>query len=156
MSKFSEKILSTFGFEVVYPESGGEEDKAESVATAPPPPASQPIAESAEAEEKSAHVVLFEPNRIGDAKAICDELKLNRTVVINVEKLEFEDCQRLFDFITGASYVLRGTVQEIDRYVYVIAPHNVYVRKTDSQAASTVYDENFEDEFEYEDEEDVY
>jgi cell division inhibitor SepF len=165
MSKLGDKILSTFGFEVVYPEADLLEEKDEALAASPAPsppksvaakapPKAEPAGEGQE--EIASHVVLFEMTRIGDVKAVCDELKQDRTVIINVEKLDEGDFTRVFDFVTGACYALKGTMQEMDPNVYVIAPHNVLVRKTDSRSAALGYEDKFDDDFDYEDEEYEY
>jgi len=161
MSKIGDKILSTFGFEVVYTDPSEETAKEPAHEAPAAKPATSKIESSAKDttsspvaadpfNEVSSHIVLFELDNIREAKGIVDELKVDRTVVINVEKLEENDTQRLFDFITGACYALRGTVKEIDRYVFVIAPHNVSVRRTEkaepeaSDAGEGQYEEGYE------------
>ena len=58
---------------------------------------------------------------------ICDALSNRRIVVINTANLENKTARRLLDFISGASYALKGDFQEIDKGVYILSPSNVEV-----------------------------
>jgi cell division inhibitor SepF len=166
MSKFGDKVLNTLGFEVVYDDTSDTEPQNE-VETLAVPSSSKPVKSPVvpppkviareEKESVKSQVVLFVPQRLGDAKKICDELKLNRTVVVNVEKLEHEEVVRLYDFVTGASYALDGTFKEINEQVLVLAPQNVEIRKTDNiREVSAAFEEEYDEEFDYDEEEFEY
>ncbi len=72
-------------------------------------------------------VVISRPKDYDEATAICDELKNRKLVVINVSDLEPKTAQRLLDFMGGASYVLNGELQEVEKNVYILSPSNVEV-----------------------------
>ena len=145
MSKLGDKILGAFGFEVVY-EDKPEEKKAPKTGTVPKKaPAETMFSDTAAEFEINPQVVLVEPSRRGEAREICDELKLGKTVVINVEKLERDDVLRLHDFITGVIYALDGKYQEINENVLVVAPYNVDIKKTDT--SSTLYPNDSDDDY---------
>jgi len=75
----------------------------------------------------SAKVVIIKPNDYDEAANICDNLKNRKIVVVNTTSLESKTAQRLLDFIGGASYVLGGELQEVEKGVYILSPSNVEV-----------------------------
>lgn len=75
----------------------------------------------------SAKVNIIKPLAYEEATEICDALKNRRIVVINTSALENKIAQRLLDFVSGACYALSGTLQEIERGVYLLSPSNVEV-----------------------------
>lgn len=77
----------------------------------------------------SVKVVIVKPKDYDEATQICDDLKNRRIVVVNVSELEPKIAQRLLDFMGGASYVLDGELQEIEKGVYILSPSNVDVTK---------------------------
>lgn len=77
----------------------------------------------------SVKVVIIKPSSYEEATAICDDLKNRKIVVVNVSELEPKVAQRLLDFMGGASYVVNGELQEIERGVYILSPSNVEVSK---------------------------
>lgn len=75
----------------------------------------------------SAKVVIIKPSDYEEAANICDNLKNRKIVVVNTTSLESKTAQRLLDFIGGASYVLGGELQEVEKGVYILSPSNVEV-----------------------------
>lgn len=72
-------------------------------------------------------VIIAKPKDFEEATNICDDFKARKIVVVNVTDLEQKTAQRLLDFMSGASYVLGGTLQEIEKNVYMLSPSNVEV-----------------------------
>ena len=75
----------------------------------------------------SAKVVIIKPSDYDEAANICDNLKNRKIVVVNTTSLESKIAQRLLDFIGGASYVLGGELQEVEKGIYILSPSNVEV-----------------------------
>lgn len=72
-------------------------------------------------------VIISKPKDYDEATTICDELKNRKIIVVNVSDLEPKIAQRLLDFMGGASYVLNGELQEVEKNVYILSPSNVEV-----------------------------
>lgn len=72
-------------------------------------------------------VLVVEPEFFNDAPVICDNLKGNKTVVVNLENADYEDGRKIFDFLNGAVYALDGTIQKISENVFILAPSTVDV-----------------------------
>lgn len=70
-------------------------------------------------------VAVISPESYEDAQEICDNIKENRAVVVNLETVEFEISQRIVDFLSGACYALNGSIQKISNKIFIIAPENI-------------------------------
>lgn len=72
-------------------------------------------------------VCLCKPQVFEDASQIADALLSERSVVLNLEGLDSHLAIRIFDFATGACYALKGRLEAISKFVYVITPESVYI-----------------------------
>ena len=72
-------------------------------------------------------VVVIQPENFDEAKEIADHLKERKPVVINLELLDKDTAQKIFDFLNGAIYALGGSVQKVATNIYLIAPYNVTI-----------------------------
>ena len=75
----------------------------------------------------SLKIVIAAPKNIDEASYVCDSLKENKTVIVNLEEVETRDSQRIMDFIAGVSYAINGDVMQITNRIFVVAPKNVEV-----------------------------
>ena len=48
-----------------------------------------------------------------------------RPIIINLEKIETETAKKIFDFLSGATYALNGSVQKIANNIFIFAPESV-------------------------------
>ena len=96
--------------------------------------------------EKNSKVLVVEPVLFNDAPVICDNLKRNKTIVANLEKADFEEGRKIFDFLNGAVYALDGTIQKISENVFILAPNTVDViaESIDSSATSDLLNWKFD------------
>ena len=72
-------------------------------------------------------VVVIKPANFAEAKEIADHLKERKPVVVNLELLEKDIAHKIFDFLSGAIYVLDGGIQRVSNNIYLIAPYNVTI-----------------------------
>ena len=72
-------------------------------------------------------VVIVEPKKYEDVTVIADHLKQKRTVIVNLEGLaqDVDTRKAIFYFMSGAVYVLDGTIQKVSRAIFILAPSNV-------------------------------
>lgn len=89
------------------------------------------------AAEKNSKVLVVEPVLFNDAPVICDNLKRNKTVVVNLEKADFEEGRKIFDFLNGAVYAIDGTIQKISENVFILAPDTVDVIAENIDSSTT-------------------
>lgn len=75
----------------------------------------------------SAKIMIIKPANYDEAIEICDNLKNRKIIVMNMTSLEAKVAQRLLDFMAGASYALSGSLEEIEKWVYILSPSNVEI-----------------------------
>jgi len=73
------------------------------------------------------HIVIMQPACYEDAQKICDYIKEEKPVVINLERVEYTVAQRIMDFLSGTCYSLEGSIQKVANNIFVIAPENVEI-----------------------------
>lgn len=72
-------------------------------------------------------VVLRTPEIYHDAYQICDDLKENKTVVINFEKCNKTVSEKILCFLLGVSYAKGGQLNGISQNNYILTPYNVKI-----------------------------
>jgi cell division inhibitor SepF len=72
-------------------------------------------------------VIIFQPNSFDDTKIIVDNLKNKKPVILNIESMEKDMAQKIFNFCSGALYALDGHIQQISTGIFILAPTNVDV-----------------------------
>lgn len=72
-------------------------------------------------------VVIMQPASYDEAQDICNHLKGNKPVVINLEDLEKDIAQRIIDFLSGSVYALEGSIQKVSNGIFLLAPNSVDV-----------------------------
>lgn len=72
-------------------------------------------------------VCVIKPKSVEDNREIADTLLDNCTVVLNLEGMDVEVAQRIIDFSSGACYAIKGNLQKISSYIFILTPENVEV-----------------------------
>lgn len=67
------------------------------------------------------------PIKYEDAKKVLDHLLQGEVVVINLNHLEGEQRKRVYDFINGGVYAIRGHVGSVGENAYVLAPMDIEI-----------------------------
>lgn len=72
-------------------------------------------------------VTIREPLTYEDGKIVLDDIMEGKSVVLNLEMLEVEKKTQIFYFVSGGLYSLNGTIQNVTKDIYVLAPHGVEI-----------------------------
>ena len=72
-------------------------------------------------------VVVMSPSNILGARDLCDHLKSNKPVIMNVENVETPLAQRMVDFLSGAVYCLDGDIQKISNGIFIATPASIEI-----------------------------
>jgi len=132
MSNFLEKFRDIMGINEEYEEEDFEEEDEEEAENSKVVPFSSRIA--AKDKSKTVNVIntnvqmkvaLVIPEVYEDAKEICDSVRENKAVIINLEKIDSGLAQQIVDFLSGVCYALDGSIQKISNKIFLIAPENV-------------------------------
>lgn len=72
-------------------------------------------------------VVIAEPKKYDDVTVIADHLRQRRAVIVNLESVEEEPelKKSIYYFISGAVYILDGSMQKVSKSIFILAPNNV-------------------------------
>ncbi|MDO5027058.1 MAG: cell division protein SepF [Tissierellia bacterium] len=72
-------------------------------------------------------VTIREPLTYEDGKIVLDDIMDGKSVVLNLEMLEVDKKTQIFYFVSGGLYSLNGTIQNVTKDIYVLAPHGVEI-----------------------------
>lgn len=70
-------------------------------------------------------VVVIQPEAYEEAQEICDHIKSQKPVIINLEQTDKMIAQHIMDFVCGSVYTLNGNLQRVSNNIFIIAPENV-------------------------------
>ena len=76
---------------------------------------------------QSMEICSIKPTSMDDTREVTNTLLQNRAVILNLEGLDFEVAQRIVDFVSGSCFAIKGNLQKISRFIFIITPHNVDV-----------------------------
>ena len=62
-----------------------------------------------------------------EVKELCDHLKANKPVIMNVEGVDTPLAQRMVDFLCGAVYCLDGDIQKISSGIFLATPASIEI-----------------------------
>ncbi|AXF55463.1 cell division protein SepF [Salicibibacter kimchii] len=77
--------------------------------------------------QQSAKMVLIEPRTYDEAQDVADHLKNRRSVVINMQRIPYDQAKRIVDFLSGTVYAISGDIQKIGTGTFLCTPENVDV-----------------------------
>ncbi|HBR01269.1 MAG TPA: cell division protein SepF [Ruminiclostridium sp.] len=72
-------------------------------------------------------VVVQAPQNILEARELCDHLKSNKAIIMNVEGVDTPIAQRMVDFLSGAVYCLDGDIQKISAGIFLATPASIEI-----------------------------
>ncbi|MBW4828610.1 MAG: cell division protein SepF [Clostridiaceae bacterium] len=72
-------------------------------------------------------LVVHEPLNYEEAPSIIEDLKIRKTVVVNLEQLDTDCKKQVFDFINGGLYALEGNIHKVTKDIFILAPNNVEI-----------------------------
>ena len=88
----------------------------------------EPVDKSSRNDSGAFRMVVIEPKNIEECRKLIDNLRNNKPIIINLEKVETDLARKMFDFLSGATYALKGNIQRINQNIYLFAPHNVNIK----------------------------
>lgn len=72
-------------------------------------------------------VRIARPKEIQDATLICEYLQEGTICIVIMQDVEPPLAQRIADYLGGVSYALKGQVERVDSYIFVIAPEGAKI-----------------------------
>jgi len=78
--------------------------------------------------QQSVKMVITQPTCYEDVQEVGDYLKAKKSVIINLENTGKDDARRIIDFLSGATFMIEGTIQKVSNLIYLIAPRTVEIQ----------------------------
>ena len=72
-------------------------------------------------------ISVHEPLSYEESPKIVDDLRANKSIVLNFEQLDIDVKRQIFDFVSGALYALDGNIQKVNKDIFILAPENVAI-----------------------------
>ena len=72
-------------------------------------------------------VCVIRPKSMEDALEIAKTLVARCVVILNLEGLDLDVSQRLFDFASGCTCALQGRLDKISNYIFVLTPKDIQI-----------------------------
>lgn len=76
----------------------------------------------------SSKMVITQPTCYDEVEGMGEYLKGKKSVIINLENVSKEDARRILDFLSGAAFMVDGTIQRVSNLIYLITPKNVEIQ----------------------------
>lgn len=76
----------------------------------------------------SSKMVITQPTCYDEVEGIGEYLKNRKSIIINLENVGKEDARRILDFLSGATFMVEGTIQRVSNLIYLITPKNVEIQ----------------------------
>lgn len=76
----------------------------------------------------SSKMVITEPSCYDSVKEIGEYVKSKKSVIINLENVSKEEARRILDFLSGAAFMIDGTIQKVSNLIYLMTPRNVEIQ----------------------------
>jgi FtsZ-interacting cell division protein YlmF len=89
----------------------------------------------------ASEVMVIEPRTFEESMEIVEQLRLRKSVLLNLHLLDNENSQRIVDFLSGATHAIDGHQQRIGDGVFLFAPASVVIsaESTSSKAIKDVF-----------------
>ncbi|GAB4072388.1 cell division protein SepF [Barrientosiimonas marina] len=85
-------------------------------------------------EGPASKVVLCEPRNYNEAQEIADNVVNKRAVIINLQRVDYQQAKRIIDFLSGTVYAVNGDIQKLGDETFLCAPDNVDVSGSITEA----------------------
>ncbi len=96
-----------------------------------PPAASEPrTLESRDSINQSDpfRMIVIEPKSFDECQKLIENLRQRKPLIVNFENLESDIANRLFCYLSGATYALQGKAQKVRENIIIFAPKNVNIK----------------------------
>lgn len=127
---FVESVKDMFGFGAYDDEDMFEDDyEYEDELDEEAPRAAHPFARKSQnrivpmnPQQNQSKIMVLKPKCFNNSRAVADELRRRRPVIVDVGALDPDEARRVIDFISGTVYGVDGSMQKITSGIFVATP----------------------------------
>ncbi|MGB9780855.1 cell division protein SepF [Caldanaerobacter sp.] len=87
-------------------------------------------------------MLISKPEKFEQVLFICNELKSKKPVIVDLQKMDKSEAQRVVDFLSGAVYALNGEITKISGYIFLVAPENFDITGDIKEEVNALYNLN--------------
>jgi cell division inhibitor SepF len=87
-------------------------------------------------------MLISKPEKFEQVLSICNELKSKKPVIVDLQKMDKNEAQRMVDFLSGAVYALNGEITKISGYIFLVAPENFDITGDIKEEVNALYNLN--------------
>jgi len=87
-------------------------------------------------------VLILKPEKFEQVMNICNELKNKKPVIVDLQKMDKNEAQRVVDFLSGAAYALNGEIKKISCYIFLVAPEDFGITGDIKDEVNSLYNLN--------------
>ena len=137
-----------FGSSRAKSENQSRPSYTEQTSQSPKVSAFRPRRTEAEEDEETNNysVCVIRPKSMEDALEIARTLVSNCVVILNLEGLDLDVSQRLFDFASGSCCALQGRLDKISNYIFVLTPRGINISGEFQEIITGTFDPDLSDE----------
>lgn len=88
---------------------------------------------SLQAVKQNIRMILLEPRTYEETQEIADHLRNRRPVIVNLQRLHFEQAKRVVDFLSGTVYAIGGDIQKIGPNIFLCTSENIEIQGSISE-----------------------
>lgn len=74
------------------------------------------------------NVVIAYPNSFTDVQGIIDNLRQGQAIIVDLNRINDKNSQRILDYLSGAIYGLGGSQQRIGDKMFLFTPDGVSIQ----------------------------
>ena len=74
------------------------------------------------------NINVYTPKNMQEIERIVINLQKNEASIINLKGIEKVDYFKILDFLNGATFALKGSINRLTRDLYLISPQNLQVK----------------------------
>lgn len=106
--------------------------------------------ELVESENKDVKAIIkvFEPRAFSESRKIVNWLKQGEAAVVTLRLVQPEEGKRIVDFLNGTLYAIEGTIQKLERGLFLCTPKDIKVEGQVSDDLVKGKFKNIDDELE--------
>lgn len=78
-------------------------------------------------QQQQMKVVLSEPRSYEETQDIADHIVNRKSVVVNLQRVDYQQAKRIIDFLSGTIYAVSGEMQKLGPHTFLCTPDNVEI-----------------------------
>lgn len=78
-------------------------------------------------ESAKPNIIIYKPEKVGDAKDIIDCLLDRNTVAIDLERANGRERQRIMDMVAGYCYCSHCNIEQVNKNIFIVSKGNITI-----------------------------